>query len=227
MEKVTLKVKPRSKEVTAKNIRASGFIPAEFYGHGVSNLDLQMEYNEFRRVFRTAGSNTVLDLEVEGNGVLKALVIRADRDTVTNQISYVEFINVRMDEEVTTKIPVRLEGTAPAVRDLGGILIQSLDEIEVSCLPGDLIHELVLNVETLVDFSSSLHVSDIVVPVKIKVLTDLEETVVSVSEPQAEEVAPEAAPAAADVEITTEKKEGEEGAEGAAKDEKSEKGKKE
>ncbi|MFA5793278.1 MAG: 50S ribosomal protein L25 [Candidatus Gracilibacteria bacterium] len=207
MEKVILKVQNRSKAEKAKNLRKEGLIPAEYYGHGVANIDLQMNCNEFRRIFKTAGSNTVLDLEIEGGDTKKALVVRVDRDTVTNQISYVEFINVRMDEEVTTQLPVRLEGQAPAVRDLGGVLVQSLDSIEVSCLPGDLIHELVLNVESLVDFSCSLHVSDLVVPAKIKVLSDPEETIVSVSAPQEEEVAPEVAPTAADVEITTEKKE--------------------
>ena len=214
MEQVLLPAKIRDLSVKAKNLRKMNFIPAEFYGHGVQNMSLQLDYQTFRKLFKKAGYNTVITLEIDGNGEKSVLVHEVDRNPVTDLFSHVEFINVRMDEAVTTTVPVRLEGTAPAVRDGGGVLVQSLDEIEITCLPGDLIPEIVLNIELLTEINMGLHVSDVKLSDKIKILTDPEASIVMVAAPQEEEVAPVEAPTAADVEITTAKPE--EGAEGAA-----------
>lgn len=213
MEQVLFKAQARNQSVNAKNLRKMDLIPAEYYGRGVQNMSLQMDYQDFRKMFKKAGYNTVIKLEVEGDGTKNVLVHEIQRDPVTNLFTHVDFINVRMDEEVTTTVPVRLEGTAPAVRDLAGVLIQSLDEIEISCLPGDLIHEVVLSVEGLTEIGSAVHVSDIKLSDKIKILSDVDAVIASVSEAQKEEeVAPAEAPSVGEVEITTEKKEGEEGA---------------
>ena len=213
MEKTSLLAQVRDKAISAKNIRKQGLVPAEFYGHGVDNLTIQVDYNDFRRLYRKAGNNTVIDLEIEGKGKKNVLVHRLDKHPVKDEISYVEFINVRMDEEITAMIPLRLEGQAPAVRDQGAILIQNMDEVEVTCLPAYLPKELVLSVEALVDTSMTLHVSDIVAPAHVKLTSDMEASVASVILPQQEEEA--AAPVAdvSAVEVTTEKKDEEKKAE--------------
>lgn len=213
MDSITLSAQLRDTNIKAKYLRKDGLIPAEFYGHGMENQSLQMDYQSFRRVYRKAGENTIIELKVDGGKDAKVLVHRVDHHPVSDDISYVEFINVRMDEKVTTHVPVHLEGQAPAVKELGGVLVQSLDEIEIRCLPGDLIHEVTLSIEPLVDFSSAIHVSDIKVSDKIEILTDLESTVASVSAPREEE--PEEAPEmdVASVEVTGQKEDSEESSE--------------
>lgn len=217
MEKATLTVQLRDKSLKAKDVRRMKMIPAEYYGHGIENVSLQMNYQDFRRLFRTAGTNTIIDLKIDGKGDKNVIVHRIDHDTVTDLISYVEFMNVRMDEEITAKVPLRLEGTAPAVRDAGAILVQNMDEVEVTCLPAYLPHEIVINVEGLMDLNASVHVSDLVAPDKVTITADPEESVISFTMPK-EEVIDETPVDVSSVEVTTEKKD--EGAEGeAAKDE--------
>ena len=213
MEKATLTVQLRDKSLKAKDVRRMKMIPAEYYGRGVENVGIQMNYQDFRRLFRTAGSNTIIDLKIEGKGDKNVIVHRVDRDTVTDLISYVEFMNVRMDEEITAKVPLRLEGTAPAVRDAGAILIQNLDEVEVTCLPAYLPHEIVVNVEGLMDLNASVHVSDLIVPEKVTITADPEESVISFTMPK-EEVVEETPVDVSTVGVINEKKE--EGAEGGA-----------
>lgn len=186
MDKATLEASKRDGSVLARHLRQQGLLPAEYYGSGVENLSLQMDYQDFRRLYRKAGENTVIELIVDGD-TKTVLVHNVDYDPVSDNFSHVEFINVRMDEEVTTMVPVTLEGQAPAVKELGGTLVQSLNEIEVRCLPGDLIHEVKLDVSSLVDFHSALHVSDITLPETITLLTDVESTVATVSAPREEE----------------------------------------
>lgn len=213
MEKTFLTVSVRDKAVSAKNLRREGKLPVEFYGHGVQNMSLTTNYGDFRRMFKVAGTNTVIDMEVEGNGKKSVLVHRVDRDPVTGNIQYVEVINVRMDEEITTMIPLRLEGQAPAVKELGLILVQNMDEVEVTCLPAYLPHELTVSLDSLVDINSGLYVSDIKAPANVKIVSDPEQSLVSLSAPQEEIVEPVAEVDVSAVEVTSEKKEGEEGAE--------------
>ncbi|MFA6024484.1 MAG: 50S ribosomal protein L25 [Candidatus Gracilibacteria bacterium] len=212
MDKVTFPVQTRDTSVKAQTLRKKNLIPAEYYGRGVENMSLQMEYQPFRKLYKKAGSNTVIDLEIEGKGMKNVLIHNVALHPVTGLYTHVEFINVRMDQEVTTTIPVRLEGQAPAVKELAGILIQNLDGIEVTCLPKDLVHEIIVDVSSLVDFNSSITVGDLKIPAGITVLNELEASVAYVTQPQEEEVAATEPVDVSAVEVTTEKKEGEEGA---------------
>jgi len=216
MDKVIFTAQTRDKAVKAKNLRKEHLIPAEYYGHGVKNMSLQMDYQAFRKLYKKAGSNTVIDLEIDGEGMKNVLIHNVSSHPVTDAYTHVEFINVRMDEEVTTTIPIRLEGQAPAVKDLAGILIQNLDGIEVTCLPKDLVHEIVVDIAGLVDFNSSITVADLKIPVGITVLDEPDASVAYVTEPQEEEVIVAEPVDVASVEVPGEKKEGEEGAEAAA-----------
>ena len=186
-ETLILPAVPRDKSIKTKNLRKKSLIPAEYYGHGIENLSIQMDYQTFRKIYRVAGENTIIDLKIEGLGDKKVLVHQVDYHPLSDDFTHVEFINVRMDEEVTTNVPIELEGQAPAVKELAGVLVQSLDEIEIRCLPTDLIHSVTLSVESLVDFHTSLHVSDIKLPDTVTLLTDPETTVASVSPPREEE----------------------------------------
>jgi large subunit ribosomal protein L25 len=206
MDIAALEVQVRDMSQKAKALRRGKMIPASFYGHGIENVNIQMDYQTFRKLYRVAGDNTVIDLNIEGVGMKKALVHRVDYHPVTDNFQYIEFINVRMDEKVTTTVPVHLEGQAPAVKEMGGVLMQSLNELEIECLPGDLIHEVTVSIESLVDFHTAIHVSDIKVPATITVITPLETNVAAVSAPREEEAElPVDAPDVASVAVEGEK----------------------
>ncbi|MFT7183892.1 MAG: large subunit ribosomal protein L25 [Oceanicoccus sp.] len=207
MDKVSLTVQMRDTSVKAKVLRRENIIPAEFYGKGEENLSIQMDYQTFRRLYREGGDNTVIDLEIEGKGKKKVLVHGLEYHPVTDEFIHVDFINVDMNVEVTAHVNINLEGQAPAVKELAGVLNQSLDAIEIKCLPGDLIHEVTLSIDGLVDFHTSLHVSDIELPKNITLITDPAITVATVSAQREEEVDPEpgAEVDVASVEVTSEK----------------------
>jgi large subunit ribosomal protein L25 len=222
MDKSVLKAETRDKSVKANAIRRQGLIPAEYYGRGIENLSLQMDYQEFRKLYREAGENTIIELKVEGSDDKKVLVHQVTYDPVSDEFTHVEFINVRMDEEVTTHVAIHLEGQAPAVKELAGVLMQNLDQLEVRCLPGNLIHEVTVSIESLVDFNAAVHVSDITVPETITVLTDPDTTVATVTAPREEELEELPEEDVAGVEVEGE--EGAEGEEGEGGDEKKEGG---
>jgi large subunit ribosomal protein L25 len=77
----------------------------------------------------------------------------------------------------------------PAVRDLDGILVSGIEQIEVECLPQDLPERIMVDVSSLTEFGSAIHVRDIKLSDKIRVLTDLDEMVAVITTPEVEEEA--------------------------------------
>lgn len=180
MDKIILDAQTRDLTVKAKDLLVKGFVPVVFYGRGLKNLDLQVDYRFFRKVYKRAGNNTIIELKVDGKSSLDVLVHDVQYNPVTDEIMHVDFINVRMDEAIHTEIPLKLVGTAIAVKDLGGTLTSNLDVVKVKCLPKDLVHVIEVSIEPLVDFHTSIRVKDLVVPSGITVLTGADEVVATV-----------------------------------------------
>lgn len=201
MDTATLQVQTRDTNKSAKEYRAESLIPMELYGKGIDNQHLVCDYETFRKLFRTAGENTVIDLMIDGaSKPVKVLVHSFDRDPMYSRYTHVDLKNIRMDEKITAMVKVHTEGEAPVVKEMGAIITQPTHEVEIKCLPGDLIHEILVDISSIVDLHSAIHVSDLEVPANVEILTAPEVTVVGASMPK-EEVEEEA-PAA----------EGEEGA---------------
>lgn len=206
MDTMLLEVQSRSLKSKARDLLNSNLIPAEYYGRGVANKSLQIDYQTFRKLFRFAGTNTVIELNVDGKEKMNVLVHDLQRDPVSDLITHIDFMNVRMDEEIHTHIPLEFVGVSKAVKELGGILVHHLDEIEVKCLPKALVHNIEVSLDPLVDFHSFVRVKDIVLPPGVAVMNNLEDVVVNASAPRIEEeaVAPAAEGAAGETAATAE-----------------------
>ncbi len=196
MEKVKLDVQTRDLKAAADALRSSKLIPAVFYGKGEKNINLQVDYQTFRRLYMNSGGQ-LIDLVIDGQTNKKALVHDIQFDPISGKINHVDFLRVSLKEAITTEIPVELVGTAPAVKDLGGILNQIKDSLEVKCLPTDIPQVIEVDISGLTDLHSAVHVSEVNVPKEVTILDGEDEVVVIVNAPRVEE---EAAPAAEAVE---------------------------
>lgn len=206
-----------------KVLRRQGLIPAELYGRGVENLHVAVPVRDFARVFKEAGTSTILNLLV-GSEKHPAIIYNVSRNYLTGEVEHVDFYEVRMDEKIKAKIPVEFLGVSPAVRDKGGILNKSILEVEVEALPGDLPHRLEVDLSFLSELNQSIYIKDIIVPKGVKILIDPETPVVSVTEPRAEE-AVEAPPVdVTAVKVETEEKKAERVAEKVSEKEEEKKG---
>ncbi len=170
-----------------KSLRAKGLIPAVVYGRGFKNEPISLNQKEFQRVFRDAGSSALVDLEIGEAKPVKVLIHEPERHPVTEAPLHADLYRVRMDEEIRTEIPLVIIGEAPAVLELEGTLSQNKDSLEVETLPANLVPEIEVDVSNLKTFEDEIRVSDVKVPTGIKVLTDPEEVVVSVTPPRSEE----------------------------------------
>lgn len=187
MENVALSVQARTETDDARGIRQSNMIPAVVYGAGFENQHLKMDYQTFRRAFEKATYSTIVHLNVEGGKTVNVLVHDVSYHPVTDNILHVDFYKVDMNKKVTTHLAINFTGLSQAVKE-GAMLNTSKHELQISCLPGDLVHDIEVDISALDKVGDSIHVSDITVPEGIEILDALEDTIVSAAEPRVAEV---------------------------------------
>ena len=168
-------------------LRKSGRIPAVLYGHGDPSRSVSVSFLEFSRVYKAAGENTIVELALPAGKPVNTLIYEVQLDPLSGRFLHVDFYQVRMDEKVEASVPLVFVGESPAVRGLGGVLVKALDEIEVSCLPGNIPHELSIDISTLATFDDQIHVSDIAIPEGVEVLSERDAVVALVERPRSDE----------------------------------------
>ncbi len=170
-----------------KQLRSRGFVPAVLYGHDIKNQNLQLQEIQFGKFYGQVGESTLVDLKIADKDPVKVLIHDVQFDPLTNAPMHVDFYQVRMDEKITAKIPLHFVGVALAVKDLGGTLVKNISELEVECLPADLISSLEVDISLLVDFEKDIRVKDLTIPQNLDVKNDVNDTVVLVEAPRTEE----------------------------------------
>lgn len=188
MEK--LKLKARKRDILGKKVRAlrrEGFMPAVLYSKGKENLALSIGQKEFNHIYKNSGGSTLINLEISDEKSKNVLVKEVARDAVKGELIHADFYEVKMTEKITAKIPLNFIGDSKAVIDLSGGLITTKSEVEIECLPADLPHEIEVDISTLEDFESVIHIKDIKVPAGVEIKDDLEETLAFVEAPRTEE----------------------------------------
>jgi large subunit ribosomal protein L25 len=193
MEKIVLQANRRQivgKQV--KQLRRQGRLPAVLYGKSFEPISVTLDFREVNRILPRITASHLITVEVDGDQH-NALVREKQFHPVQGKLIHVDFLVVSLTEKLRANVPLNLEGESPAVRDLNGILVSGLEEIEVECLPQDLPERIIVDVSSLAEFGAAIHVRDIKLSENIRVLTDLDEMVAVITAPEAEEVVPEAA----------------------------------
>lgn len=210
------------REITGKKvrfIRREGLVPAELYGHGSKNVHLSVPTKDFNKVFKEAGSSTIVNLLIDKEKK-PAIIHEVSRDSITGEVAHVDFYEVRMDEKINATVPLEFVGEAPAVKDKGAIINKSMSEIEVEALPNDLPHGIKVDISSLDDLNKTIYVKDLPRPKGVTFLVDDDTAVATATPPKAEEVAaPVETVDVSAVKVETEEKKAERQAEKATKEE--------
>lgn len=173
-----------------KSLSKEGFIPAVVYGQGADAISLTLDLKEFARAYKQAGESTIVNLNIEKDGKVDqkpVLIQDVDFDPVSDQLRHADFYIVKMDEKITATIPLVFIGESNAVKALNGILLKNLHEVEVEALPGDLPHQIDVDISMISAFDEHIYIKDLKLPSGVEVLSGAEEMVVSVKPPRTEE----------------------------------------
>ena len=214
MEKIELVAHKR--EILGKKVRflrRKGITPVNLYGRGVESIPLQIETPALRKALALAGMTSLVQLKIgTAKKIHMAIVRDFQRDPLKGDLIHVDFYQVKMDEKLKIEVPLVLIGRAPAVKDLGGILVQELNYLEIECLPADMPHKFEVDISGLIALDQAVPVKDLKVGEGITVLTDPEKSIARISRARIEVEAVVAPTAEAEAEAAEgEAAEGEEG----------------
>jgi len=197
-------------------LRRAGQLPAVLYGPATESVAIQLDAREAGRVLRHVSGAQLFDLTVESQ-TYKVLVHDVQRDSIKGHFLHVDFYAVDMNRPIKVRIPVHLVGSSYAVASLSGVLVRGLTELEIECLPGDLITSVDADLSELKIIGSAVFVKDLYVPKTIKVLSNPDDMVARVTyQAKEEDLSTPVAALTAEVEVIEkgkiEEEEGEEAA---------------
>src|SRR5882724_11722493 len=168
----------------ARSLRSRGQVPAVIYGRGRDPLPLSLNARDLDKMLgHIQAESTVIEVTVDGQ-TSKTLIREIQRHPIKRQILHVDFQALVAGEKVTVSIPIVLNGIAEGVRLEGGVLDQTLRELEIEVDPSNIPHHVELEVTNMM-IGDSLHVSDIKVPEGVKIVDDPETSVAVLAAPRA------------------------------------------
>ncbi len=189
---------------------------AIYYGGKVPSTPVVVSKNDFKKVFKQAGESAVITLK-DGDRELEALIYDVDFDPIKDEPRHADFYIIEKGKKVKIKVPIQFEGVAGAVKNLGGILVKVLHEIEVEALPKDLPQHIVADVSSLDTLESQLLLKQIAIPLNVTALVSPDEVVASITLAKEEKVEEVPVDLGA-IEVEKKGKKEEEGAEAPAAD---------
>jgi len=175
----------------ANRLRASGKIPAVFYGPGKSGkakdaVAVSVDPKAVMRILHSdSGANTLISLKLDGSET-RVMLREYQLDPVTHHLLHADFYELSMDKAITVSVPVQVKGEASGVKQQGGLLDFVTREIEVECLPTDIPEHIEIDVSELM-LHQAIRVRDLPEHPKWKAVSDGDTMLVHVVMPKAEE----------------------------------------
>jgi large subunit ribosomal protein L25 len=168
----------------ARSLRSQGQVPAVIYGHGRDPQALALNARDLDKMLsHIQAESTVIEVTVGGQ-TAKTLIREIQRHPIKRQILHVDFQALVAGEKVTVSIPIVLQGIPEGVRLEGGVLDQTLREIEIEVDPSNIPDHVEYDVTNMV-IGDSVHISDLKVPEGVEVLDDPETSVAVLAAPRA------------------------------------------
>lgn len=164
-------------------LRRQGTTPTHLFGHNIESLALECQTVELAHIIGQAGMTRLVDLSIDDEKQPKKIIIREiQRDSISGQLLHVDFFQIKLTEKMKADIPIILVGEAPALKEKGRIVSQSLTHLGVESLPDKLPPHIEIDLNPLTELGQAIHVSDISVDSSVTITTDPERLVVKIAE---------------------------------------------
>ncbi len=185
MQQILLEAKVRNETGTgtSRRLRRQGRVPAIVYGRKETPLTLEVREKEFEKVVGLdAGQNAIISLNLDkGGSEILALVKDVQYHPVTDKLLHVDFYRISLGDKITVSVAVVVTGESVGVKR-GGILEHILWEVEIECLPTRIPDRIEVDI-TALNIGDTVHVRDLKLEEGINILTEGEQTILSVVPP--------------------------------------------
>jgi large subunit ribosomal protein L25 len=174
-----------------KKLRVGQRVPAVVYGPKVANTTISLKELDAVRYSSRKFENVLFKLKSSDKALNGLQVLRKDTSfhKVNRRPLHLDFYAIDMTKTVRLSIEIRFEGKPEGVKE-GGVFNIIARDVEIECLPTDIPEFFQVDVSGL-QLNDSLHVSDIKVSEKYKLITAETETICTVAQPKEEVLEPQ------------------------------------
>lgn len=166
----------------SRRARRDGKIPVVIYSKGIESRGCLIETKEWEAISRHDVSLVTLK---EGTDRCTVLAKDVQFNTLKGAFVHIDFIEVNMDEEITTTVQIHHGGEDAIGLSQGGVLEQPTHEVEVRCLPANLPENLELDISGI-GLEESFLAKDIILPEGVVLESDPDLIIFRVNKPAAE-----------------------------------------
>ena len=189
---INLDAQLRDKAVSLDSLKKEGKMPAVLYGKKTESTPITLLKKDFISIWRKAGESGVVTIKTP-KASFDTLIQDVNVDPVTDIPRHADFYVFEKGKKIEVSVPLSFVGVAPAVKDLGGLLVKALHDLKISADPQHIPHEIEVDISSLVDFSSQILANQVKLPAGVDLVENPEEVVAAASAPR-EELVEESAP---------------------------------
>jgi large subunit ribosomal protein L25 len=172
-------------------VRSTTVIPGVLYGKGMEAVTVKADMTQFLKMFYEMGTSKTFDITLEGKK--HVVYFKEVQSLYSNHTIKTHFDMVKVAKGDIMSSSVKLDFLNRNELEKKGLIVNTvLDSIDIEYPVGSGVSHLELDVSELKEFDT-LHVSDIVAPKGVTIITSMDSVVVSISTPKEEvEVDPDA-----------------------------------
>ncbi len=186
MQEYKIEVEKRelsSKKSFVKELRSNGHIPGVYYSHdSKESIPFMVTLKNLREALKS--DSQVYKINVGGK-TRDVIMKTIQYHPITEQILHIDLYGVKMDAKVTVKIPIMFTGQSIGVKE-GGVLNQSLTELDIACLPANIPQEIEIDISNL-NLGDTLRIEDINLADDLEIVGDSSMLIASVVAPAKQE----------------------------------------
>jgi large subunit ribosomal protein L25 len=178
----------------AKKLRRAGQVPAVAYGKGLPSTPLAVAPKDILAILKSErGKNSVLKLSVDGTKDLLVMIRDYTYHPVQRDLEHVDFVEVKLDQEVDVDVPLFGLGKPVGVT-AGGVIRVVYRTVPVRCLPEKIPLKIEIDIAHL-ELGQHIATQDLKLPEGVRVLLPAEQTLIAIVTPEKERVEEEVAAA--------------------------------
>ena len=161
-----------------KSLRKEGKIPGIYYSSDSKNsIPFYIIDSDLTQAFRS-GAHLY---QVSVGGKSRNVIIKeVQYHPVTEKIIHLDIYGVSLKDKIDIKVPLHLVGDAKGVSMDGGHLTQSLNDIDIKCLPTEIPEFLEADVTEL-GINETMYVKDLTAPENVEITASEDLVVASVT----------------------------------------------
>ncbi|MGO3128518.1 MAG: 50S ribosomal protein L25/general stress protein Ctc [Luteimonas sp.] len=154
----------------SRRLRLAGNVPAVVYGGDLKPVSIELSHNDVWLASQHEWFYaSILDLSLNGD-VQKVLLRDMQRHPFKQQIMHLDFQRVNANEMIRTAVPLHFlnEDASPAGKAADVVIMHELNEVTVTCLPGDLPEFIEIDLGAMV-VGDIVHLSQIKLPKGVEI----------------------------------------------------------